>query len=88
MFKNLMQEISEIFQPLYDNIDGWKSFKDIGHFDESTIEELKDVWELIPDGYKKVIYKEIKRLLDLAQKEILAPEVLRAFVTALAASLL
>lgn len=74
---NAMKEISEIFQPAYDDIAGWKDLKDIGRFSEKTMKEFKEAWDVVPKVAKKDLYNAYKLILKHAPE--LAVEIVKLF---------
>jgi len=71
-FGKALKEISEVFQPTYDDINGWKSIKEIGDFSDDTLKEWQEAWAVIPKSHKKLIYKAFEFLTKAIDKELLA----------------
>lgn len=63
----VMKEISEIFQPLADDISAWERIRDIGKFSDATMKELKEAWEILPDKTKIILKSaldDLKKVVD------------------------
>lgn len=58
-----MKEWSEIWQPMYNDIEGWTQLSDIGQFSDSTMKEMKEAWAVVPKGAKKDLYKAYKLIV-------------------------
>jgi len=63
MFREMMKEVSEIFQPMYDDINNWKNLSDIGKFSDNTMREMREAWGAVPKPIKKDLYKAYKLIL-------------------------
>lgn len=68
-----MKEWSEVWQPAYNDISGWKQIEDIGKFSKKTIKEWQEAWDTVPADLQKKIYNIFLKL-----KKVIAPAVLLA----------
>jgi hypothetical protein len=75
-----MKEISDVFQPAYDDIEGWENLTDIGKFSDKTMKEFKEAWAVVPKGVKKDLYKAYRYILKHAPA--IAVEVVKLFFQA------
>ena len=66
-----MKEISDIWQPMADDIHAWKTIQDIGKFSDETMVELKEAWAVIPEKQKKILKDVLKKLQKVCSPAVL-----------------
>lgn len=60
----LLDQIDDIFPVLANDIRGWKTIQDIGKFSDTTMKELYEAWDLVPEKVKGKLVPIMRKLSD------------------------